>query len=559
MKALKKYVLMFVFIGLAQISYAGVTIGCDAYFTTSFFNNVSNVVNTTGSTGWIGKDTTLYLGLYPILKADGVSGYARVFANSQAYNNIYFGGANVTGFTKDEKFSVTMFAMSPSFAMTDPMATGARYGSGATMTVISMPTHFVNGKTMYPTIYDSTWMYEENSYLGGNRGVGGYSKLMIGNNVLQLEDFACWNLNNYDSFGLMLKLNPLDIAGVISISAGVTAETLKYKSTQDFSEYNGYYLFDSVKMLPTQTKLVNEDAYLAYGGYINCNLLKMVDIFAQVKSTEIRGRVSNPDNARYIGGIDLYAGAFSSIWDDAMMFEVDFALKTGESSTNIITGTRNMMSLKAKAYGDMDFEVFGMMLKYLVEASYINYQDQLTGFDRYEYIDFGTASYSNVSGIDVKASFKYSLFWMFTIKEMVRYSSVSFVNPGNYDLSQLESRTYLEIDLEDVTPGLWIIGGVRINNYTITTTETGLSAGTASYILPNVEIKYVFGEDSFARITFGHSEFFGVLAQAYGIGYDAIKFADANFSYDENGYLINAADYLMQHNTTINLQFGFKL
>jgi hypothetical protein len=289
---IKRIVILLAFIGLIAPVYAGVTVGSDVYFNTSFYNDVSNYINTTGYNTWIGRDTVLAVGLYPILKSDYIKGTAKICVNSETYNNIYFGGANVTGMTKEKNVTATVFALSPAFAMSDPMATGVSYGSDATSTPIASQIHFYNRKNIYPLLYDVSWMYESDYYLGGDRGVGGYSKIIFANGLLQLEDFACYNLNNYDSYAGMLKLNPLDLS-FVTISAGATAETIKFKESENFSVYNSYYIFDMIKQMPEQTTMMKEDAYLAYGGYIDANIMKMVTVFAQAKLVSLRGLLIN--------------------------------------------------------------------------------------------------------------------------------------------------------------------------------------------------------------------------------------------------------------------------
>lgn len=563
MKMMKNIALIMLFIGIVNISYAGVIIGADAFFTTSFINDVTNDVNPSGVNSWVGKNTTLFLGLYPILKADGINGWARIFVNSESYNNIYFGGANVAAFTKDKNFTARLFTMSAGLAMSDPMATGVAYGSDVSGSVITLPTHFLNGTNVYPVTYDTSWMYGEDTYLGGHRGSGVYTMLKMLDSQLQLEDFACWSMNNYDTYGAMLKLNPLSFGDMFGISAGVTAETIKYKSKQDFNSYNAYYFTDPLKYLPAQSTAasLNNDAYLAYGGYVDAKLFEMLDVFGQIKLTHLRGDVSNPDNTKSLGGMSLYAGAFASLWGNAMMFEGDFSLVTmSTNSTNTtIGGSRNIMTAKVKAYGDLDFEVNGMTLKYLVEGTYINFKDNISGMKQYEFVSFGSTPFTNASGIDVKASAKFSFFWMFDLREMARFSAMNMTAPGTYGLTQIESRTYLDIDLEDVTAGLWATAGLRVNVYNVSASDTAFSTGSATYLLPYAEVKYVFGEDSFVRVSFGYGEFFGVLAQAYGIGYDAIQFANSAFNTTAGGDLMNEADYAMQKNASINLQFGYKL
>jgi hypothetical protein len=235
-------------------------------------------------------------------------------------------------------------------------------------------------------------------------------------------------------------------------------------------------------------------------------------------------------------------------------------MQNGYSDTNTTEVLRNKMIIKAKLYGDLDFEVFGMLLKYVLEATYINNNDSFVGYNAYQNLVLAFANpLTNLNGIEIKASCKYDLFWMFSIKEMIRYCSLNYSNPGSYKISEFESRTYVDIDLEDVTPGLWVTGGVRVNSYNLTSDISLVTTGSATYILPYAEIKYMFGEDSFVRLTYGQGEFFGLLAKAYNIGYDAYKLENNNFSVDGNESLVNKADYLMKYNTTISLQFGFKL
>jgi hypothetical protein len=53
---------------------------------------------------------------------------------------------------------------------------------------------------------------------------------------------------------------------------------------------------------------------------------------------------------------------------------------------------------------------------------------------------------------------------------------------------QFESRSYLDIDLEDVSKGLWATVGLRVLNYQLSTTVSGAMAGSATYLLPYVEV-----------------------------------------------------------------------
>lgn len=567
---MKKTILaLMIFAGVlfgAQSAHAGITIGSDLFFTTSLYYNASNAMNTTGDDTWQGRDSFLYLSLLPKLSGTGISGDAKIYVNSSNYNNIYFGGAVVEGATDDETFKATIFALDPALAMSDPMGSGARYGKKAETAVISAPTRFADGTVYYPSQYDSEWVNAEelNLALGGERSTGLITEFSILDGLLKMEDFINYNLNNFDTYGVNIFLNELDIA-MLNISAGFVYDKLAYKEAQDFGEYNGYYLFDSISRLPMQHNSL--EGFSGVGGYFDVGVLDMFNVFAEFKSTKSIGHLSDTNYVgQNMGGYSLYAGAYS-IMDDWFAAELDLAMGDESFYTNddssSLTGDRSNMEIKGKFYTWLDFDMFGMYLKTLVEATYMNATDNLSYFGSYENVTLPFADLSDVNGLELKASFDFDFFYMFSIREVLRYASADFADGAStntYGIATFESRTYLDIDLEDVMTGLWVTAGIRLKSHNITSSSTTTDTGDVFYALPYAEICYKFGKDaaSFARLTYGIAEFHGDLAEAYGLGYD--NFVAENSAYGtDSGSLYNVADGLTKNNHRVSLEVGVQL
>lgn len=547
-----------------NLSYAGVVIGSDMYFTSQYVSQKTNELTPTlAIPGWHSENTFLFVGLYPQISEKTIKGRAEIYVSSTTQNNIYLGGAQVTGSTTDGKFVVTGFAMSPALGLSDPWCTGAQYGSDIYTDPIAMAVRFSDesNTTKYPVIYNDNPFSGYNYALGGHRGVGVQTKAYFFNKVLSLEDYFVWNLNNFDSFGALLKLNTLDLGG-IKLSAGGTAESLGYKGVQDFTKFNAYSYFDSTKLLPRQSTDAEHD-YKAFGGFVKIGLGEIVDVFGQIKIDALSAKYTDPNTNNVINGYSIYAGAISQIIEGTLV-QFDFSMKSATPNAYShapLGSTYSYMNIGLKAYGAYDLETFGMKLFFLVNGAYLNTTDYINRYYRIDFLDLGDA-YATISGMDVKGSVRFDFFYMFRLRSILRYASYDLngnVSGFTYSLSMFENRTYLDIDLEDVAEGLWTSVGIRVNSYNVTTTSAD-PAGSTSSLLPYVEVKYIFGEDSFVRLSWGMGEIDSLISQAYGIGYDKYRLVNnALGSLPTSGDLYNTSDNSLMNQSSINLEVGITL
>jgi hypothetical protein len=563
MKNIIRLAIMFVLLGVFVKGYSAAVIGSDVYFTTSFAYDAQNAANPGGTDNWMGKSTMLYLGLYPILRSGAIRGDAKIFVNSEDFNNIYFGGVKVTGTTADKMFEATAFAMAPALGMSDPMATGSMYGGYIYTSAAARGVRFSDAKNTvkYPAIFDEKDFAENNYELGGRHGVGVQTKATFAQEYITLENFIAWSLDNYDVFGALLKMNPLEL-GVISLEVGATAELLKYKASQNFNAINAYNLFDFTKLLPNQSPLASfkEDRFTGLGGFFRVGILEMLDVFGQIKFTATSAAFDNTDRYNSIDGMRIYAGVISDFIDGTIT-EVNFAMISEAANTNTAAGLepeRNGMQIGLKAYGGLDFDIFGMVLYYLADVSYFMMNDTTRGFNRTEFGAMG-ATFTNANGLDLKASAKFDFFFMFSFRELLRFNMLNFENAaGNtYAVTQFESRSYFDIDLEDLMDGLWATVGIRLVSLSV---EANIDTTTGSdfYVLPYAEIKYLFGEYSFLRLSWGIGEIQSVLAEAYGLGYDNI-IKQSSIALDDDNNFYHNGYFGMQNNHSINLEVGLRL
>ena len=573
MKQFIKYFVVMVLTGILVKGYAAFTIGNEVYFTTGFGYSASNAVNVNSNPTWNGQNSSVYVGLYPTMSDKLIKGDARIYVNNTSSYYIYFGGARVTGMSEDKTIEATIFGMSPAFSMSDPMSTGAKYGSDVYTTSVSMAVKFANGSFKYPVIYSEKWMETYDYSLGGQRGVGLYSKINMINNMFTIEDYICWNMNNFDTYGAMLKFNTMDF-NVVTVQAGALAEVLKYKSTQDFKSYNAYYYMDITKILPSQSAF-KEDSYIAFGGYANIGVLGLVNVFGEYKITAEKGKTTAADAKNSIDGYDLFAGVYSEYLEDgAGIVQIDLGMSSGTPNTNIVK-SRSSMIVSLKSYGAIALdEDMGLKISYLINGGYATLVDGVAALRQYENVSFPTANrFTNATIIDAKASVRFDALSMVSFREMLRYNQATFTTPGTYTYTGIESRTYIDLNLEtlfyqldlEFGKGLFLTGGVRFHSYQVSTNGTTgtfvVGNGTATYVTPYVEVKYLIGDFSYLRLSWGYGEVYNPLAVAYGFGYDSRVLNSGLSTYTDNAtkYLYNNAEYNMDKNAAINLEVGMQL
>lgn len=586
-------VLVLALFGVVSKSYAGLVIGSDIYFNTSLVYDSSNDIKPGGSETFVGQDSVLLLGLYPILSDKGIKGSAKIFIDSQQSRYIWFGGAKIAGTTSDENFTATISFLEPAIAMSDPMATGSAYAQQVYTSTATRGVRFSDGSNTvkYPVIFDEKWMNGANYELGGGSGVGFYSKVDMLNKLLSIEDFVTHSLADYDAFGAMFRLNSLKL-GPIALSAGVVSELLKYKTEMiRFSTEKAYLYSDITKYMPEQTivrevivggvgAVLYEDSYSTVGGFLNIGVMQFADVFAQIKMTKSGGEIGNPDATNAISGTTMYFGAVSKFLPGSII-EIVYAQFSDKANignfglfespvTKNIFYERSGMDFKVKAYGGLDFEVAGMKLFYLGDFTYLSRRDNAKGFIGFENLIFTTNNgitkpFENINGIDFKASIRFDFFYMFRFRQLIAYTSLDYNNSetDSYKVGRFESRSYIDVDLEDVTKGLWVTGGIRIRSWTLGgNTNNDMLIGDASSLTPYFEVKYIFGEDSYMKLSFGASEFYSALANSYGIGLDQAYKSDSFSTYtdkDGNSKLYNATDYNLQNDYRFNLEVGLKL
>lgn len=562
-------------IGLFNTGFSAVRMEGDLYFLTSLENDALDIVSpikvTNGTGQWVGKNSSVYIGIYPILNSDTVEGRVNLFVSTTDWREVFFGGAYVAAQTTEGNFRAKVFTLYPGFSLSDPMGSGRRFSSSVYTTPITAMTRFTDGSSYYPAVFDETWIdtNKVDYSLGGANAYGGFTAADFINGAITLEDYVLWNQNDFDAFGALLKMNPLSLGSLV-LELGATAEALKYKNSQDFDEYYGYYMNNLNMLMPRQTYL-DEDSYVAYGGYFKLGLMDMIDIFGQVKAGSLMAQTTDTDDSNAINTIEVFSGVMVDLMGLAKL-ELDFsllngkpnevAISNGDSLTLPITADskRNGMEIKFKAFSHIDLDMFGMIMKYLVEATYTSYEDTMTELDQFESISWNSNT-TKYTGIDVKGSLDFDFFYMFGLRELLRFNKSTFSGHGQIDVSQFESRTYLDVDLEDLTPGLWTTIGIRLNSYTITSSVNTLNGNNVSYVAPYGEIKYIFGDDSssFARLTYGYNDMFTQMFEAYGLGYDQKMLNSGSFAMDSVDGLYNKANLLLQKEHVINLEVGIQI
>jgi len=592
--------------------FSGLYVGGDMFFTTRFVYEASNEVNPTNYNTFVGKSTYLFVGLYPYMKEKSINGLAEIYVNTadfvslitranSNYNLIYFGGANIKGTSAGGEVEATGFALSPAFTLSDPMMTGTRYSFGLYTLPITRMTRFVE-TNIYPLIFDESMLKGLRGFdyeLGGENAVGISAKVSMIDKMLNLETYALWNVLDFYSAGFLFKLNPFNIADIITIEAGLTADFLKYRRAQDFDSINKYLYYDLMRRMPSQSSVVgyitkttniniingtntnriqtniiskinnmSEDSLIEYGGYINFGIMNLLNLFSEIKLSTLKGLVSDPDLQNSLNGYSIYSGVYTKALEGSI-FELDFGmLNEVTNETTGFSGNRNGLEVKAKAYGMYQLdEDETILFGFLLEGTYGNFYDNINYLTTYENLTLPKSGTNNnvkmdtFSGFEVKASLWSRIFYMFYLREILRFAMPTFSNVDiSYSPVTLESRTYIDIDLEDLTPGLWTTFGLRYINNDISTTSTNTNVikGNASYILPYFELKYIFGEDSFLRLTFGVGELTSLLGNAYNLGFDNIR-RDSMFGLTPSGNLYNNVDYNLQNNYTISLEFGVRL
>ncbi len=568
MKQFFKNIVLFSMFILANQMYGGLVIGSEMLFNSSYTYDELNEVNTGGFDAWKGSGTGLYVGLYPILNDKNIKGRVKLFVNASNSTSIFVGGAKISGFNDDKSFLATAFYLEPSITMSDPMGSGRRFMSDVYTTPIANSIFFSDPEhqSFYPYVANetgntNTWFNGNNNALGGRNSIGLYTTAKILGGFLTLEDFVSYNLHNFDSYGASLKAKQIEL-GPVKLDIGLIADLMTFKKTHNFSEYNNYNLYDMNRRLPQQTK--SQGRYFAWGEYFDANILDLFNVFGELKLQNTKGSTMNSDiNTNVISGLQLYAGVYTKAIDGSII-ELSFGLISDRnldksSDPEVVIATRNLMEIKLKTQGGFDLDFSGMKIFYTLDATFINGSDNINPYKSYENVNFGSTMLSNISGIDVKGSLKYELFYMFALRELARFNTASFSGGGSTDIMQIESRTYFDVDLEDVTSGLWLTAGLRFD-YMSLTSDTLTTVGSYSYLTPYGEIKYIFGEQSYAKISWGVPEDYSDIANAYGIQYDAYKLQNSDLGVGgTTGTLYNKAAYLLNNNYGLQLSVGLKL
>jgi hypothetical protein len=554
--------------------FGAMTLGSDMLFTTSLDYLNTNALETNQMQGWTGKSSYMFLGLYPEVNDKLLSGDAKLFVGTYTNNYFYFGGARMSGSTPDKTFTANIYAMAPMLGLSDPMQAGAAYGySVVSLPVVSM-TRFTSPDVgaLYPVTVDPAKTGGYTNDLGGNNSLGVMTKMNLFDDAFAVEDFYNWNMMNFDSYGVIGKLKQFEVAeDILTLDAGVGADMLKYKQTQNFQAENSWLFYDQMRRLPSQSTN-NEDAFVSYGGFLNADLLDTANIFGEFKLNQETASYNNQNLTNALNGWSLYSGAYSSALDGTTI-EADLAMNHQQTNTNCgFNGQRNGLEVKGKIYSDLEIdEDSGLDLSLLLEGTYSKYQDSVTPFGSYEGITLtNNGAFTNMSGYELKGSFKLTFLDDFSVQGLCRYAVADFSSPGTYHVEQLDTRAYLNIDLGsflndyfDVNglKGLSVTGGVRYVHYVLNPSATNAISGVAAYLEPYGEILFNLGTEkaSFFRLTYGMGEDYSVLANAFGVGYDNWRRLNSSFGVTQNNLFYNNADYQLANDVTITFEVGIKI